>query len=194
MKKIIVILAVLILVVATASAAELIKLRTQVDSKDPIFVLKAGLSPESLDRAISDDESNNTLGWEEVEKSIQAEDITVYFQIIQKGTAGKAGEKYTLTVEASAMEQILNEDGTVLDAGKTPHETSKGIISGDESRNASNLIVEATKKGAAIFEAAYEGKVLDGTTIATFSVTWKKDIDAPDGIYQATVSLIVDAQ
>ena len=34
----------------------------------------------------------------------------------------------------------------------------------------------------------------DGTPIATFTVTWAKDVTAPDGIYQASVILRVSPQ
>ena len=64
MKKFVVILAVLILLAGSVFGAEthVIKVRTTVEAKNPTFILKAGLTPESFDRAVSDDDSNNTLG------------------------------------------------------------------------------------------------------------------------------------
>ena len=66
MKKLIIILSILILVAYSVFADELcvIKLQSLVDSKTPTFILKAGLAPDSFDRAISDVEADNMLNWD----------------------------------------------------------------------------------------------------------------------------------
>ena len=50
---------------------------------------------------------------------------------------------------------------------------------------------DGPKKDIATIVAEYKGNVEDGTPIAKFKVTWAKDIEAPDGIYQASVILKV---
>ena len=199
MKKIVVILTVLILLAASAFASEthVIRIRTTVEAKNPTFALKAGLTPDSFDRAVSD-ETNNMLGWETVEKSIKDEDIVVFFEVVQKGEAKEFGERYSLTVEASEMILSYNEDSSPL---ATDYRTSKGKISDIKPFTNEKTIsvsskssVSTTTKGIATIEAEYNGRVEDGTPIAKFTVTWQKDINAPDGIYQASVVLKVAKQ
>ena len=198
MKKLIVILAVLILVVGSVFGAEIIRLKSVVESKNPTFVLRAGLSPDSFDRE-SDDDTMNTLGWETIEKSILKENIVVYFQIAQRGTAKRIGKEFALSIEATEMVLVLNEDGSELAPDTTIYKTTKGSISNLAAVNPEESNVSVTLSGAATKDTAnilteYKGKVEDGTPIATFTVTWAKDVEAPDGIYQASVILRVSPQ
>ena len=197
MKKLIVILAVLILVAGSVFADEthVIKIKTTVESKTPTFVLKAGLSPDSFDRE-SDDDTMNTLGWETIEKSILKENVVVYFQIAQKGYARKNGSKFLLSIEASEMVREQNEDGSELGPDDERYKTTKGVISEINPINAEESNVEVAVSGSidkstAEIMTEYKGKVEDGTPIASFVVTWEKDVKALDGIYQASVILKV---
>ena len=201
MKKAFVILTVLILLACSVFADEthVIRVTATVQSKTPTFVLKAGLTPDSFEKAVSDDESGNVLGWETVEKSIKAEDIVVFFEIIQKGDARAVGEKYSLNIEASEMIRILNEDGTPLASDTDIYKTTRGTVSeptgiGNEKAIVEVTNVKSTTKDIATIVAEYTGKVTDGTPIAKFTVTWAKDTNAPDGIYQASVVLKVSKQ
>ena len=196
MKKLIIILSILILAVSSVCAAETLRLQSVVESKNPTFVLKAGLSPDSFDEAVSDAESAGTLGYETIEKSIQKENIVVYFQIAQKGTAKRNGKGFSLSIEASEMVRGLNEDGTALAPDAEIHKTAKGTISdvtpmNSERTNVAVTLSDSLEKDAVSLVAEYKGRVEDGTPIATFTVTWPKDINAPDGIYQASVILRV---
>ena len=200
MKKLIVILTIMILVACSVFAEEthVIRVTTTVESKKPTFILKAGLTADAFDRAVSD-ESNNMLGWETVEKSIKAEDVVVFFEIIQKGDARAVGDKYSLNIEASGMELILNEDGSPLASDTDIYKTAKGKVSeptaiGNEKAIVEVTNVKSTAKDVATIVAEYTGRVEDGTPIAKFTVTWPKDINAPDGIYQASVVLKVSKQ
>ena len=198
MKKFIVVLAILILVVGSVFGAEIIRLKSVVESKNPTFVLKAGLSPDSFDRE-SDDDTMNTLGWETIEKSILKENIVVYFRIEQKGTAKRIGKEFALSIEATEMVLVLNEDGSELAPDTEIHKTGKGRISdvvavNPEESNVSVVFSETAAKDIANLTTEYKGKVEDGTPIATFTVTWAKDVEAPDGIYQASVILKVSPQ
>ena len=201
MKKLIVILTIMILVACSVFAGEAatIRVTTTVESKKPTFILKAGLTPDSFEKAVSDEDSGNILGWETVEKSIKAEDIVVFFEIVQKGDARAAGEKYSLNIEASGMELILNEDGSPLASDTDIYRTNKGKVSeptgiGNEKAVVAVSNVDSTAKDVTTIVAEYKGKVEDGTPIAKFTVTWPKDINAPDGIYQASVVLKVSKQ
>ena len=200
MKKLIVILTIMILVACSVFAEEthVIRVTTTVESKKPTFILKAGLTADAFDRAVSD-ESNNMLGWETVEKSIKAEDVVVFFEIVQKGDARAVGDKYSLNIEASGMELILNEDGSPLASDTDIYKTAKGKVSeptaiGNEKAIVEVTNVKSTAKDVATIVAEYTGRVEDGTPIAKFTVTWPKDINAPDGIYQASVVLKVSKQ
>ena len=200
MKKLIVILTIMILVACSVFAEEthVIRVTTTVESKKPTFILKAGLTADAFDRAVSD-ESSNMLGWETVEKSIKAEDVVVFFEIIQKGDARAVGDKYSLNIEASGMELILNEDGSPLASDTDIYKTAKGKVSeptaiGNEKAIVEVTNVKSTAKDVATIVAEYTGRVEDGTPIAKFTVTWPKDINAPDGIYQASVVLKVSKQ
>ena len=200
MKKVLVILAVLILIVSSVFAEDkqTIRINTSVESKTPTFVLKAGLSPDSFNRE-SDDDTMNTLGWETIEKSILQENVVVYFQIAQKGFARKVGSKFVLSIEASEMVREQNEDGSALGPDEVRYKTSRGIISNINPINVKTSNVDVTVSGgtgkdSAEIMAEYKGKVDDGTPIATFTVTWAKDVEALDGIYQASVILRVSPQ
>ena len=201
MKKLIVILTIMILVACSVFAGEAatIRVTTTVESKKPTFILKAGLTSDSFEKAVSDNEADNVLGWETVEKSIKAEDVVVFFEIVQKGDARAVGEKYSLNIEASGMELILNEDGSPLTSDTDIYRTNKGKVSEPTAIGNEKAVVEvknvtSTTKDIATIEAVYTGKVEDGTPIAKFTVTWPKDINAPDGIYQASVVLKVSKQ
>ena len=201
MKKLIVILTIMILVACSVFADEthVIRVTTTVESKKPTFILKAGLTPDSFEKAVSDNEADNVLGWETVEKSIKAEDVVVFFEIVQKGDARAVGEKYSLNIEASGMELILNEDGSPLASDTDIYRTNKGKVSEPTAIGNEKAVVEVknlttTSKDIATIEAVYTGRVEDGTPIAKFTVTWPKDINAPDGIYQASVVLKVSKQ
>ena len=190
----------MILVTCSVFAEEthIIRVTATVESKKPTFILKAGLTADAFDRAVSD-ETSNTLGWETVEKSIKAEDVVVFFEIVQKGDARVVGEKYSLNIEASGMELILNEDGSPLASDTNLYKTTKGKISDISEIGNEKAVVEVSNlttsaKGVATIEAEYKGRVEDGTPIAKFTVTWPKDINAPDGIYQASVVLKVSKQ
>lgn len=197
MKKVLVILTVLILVASAVFAAETIKLVSVVETKAPTFVLRAGISPDSFNSE-SDDESNNTLGWQTIEKSILKDDVVVYFQIAQNGSAKKVGNGYALSIEATEMILSLNEDGTPLAPDATVYRTTKGRISDvspiNNEKSNIGISISAASKDSASLVAEYSGKVEDGTPIATFTVTWAKDVQAPDGIYQASVILRVSPQ
>ena len=201
MKKLFVILTIMILVACSVFAEEthVIRIKASVDSIIPTFILKAGLTPDSFEKAVSDDEADNILGWETVEKSIKAEDIVVFFEIVQKGDAKAVGEKYSLNIEASEMVLSLNEDGSPLASDTDIYRTNKGKVSEPTAIGNEKAIVEvknvtSTTKDIATIEAVYTGRVTDGTPIAKFTVTWPKDINAPDGIYQASVVLKVSQQ
>lgn len=197
MKKVLVILTVLILVASAVFAAESVRLISVVESKNPTFVLKAGISPDSFNKE-SDDDTMNTLGWDTIEKSILKEDIVVYFQIAQKGTAKKDGKGFALSIEATEMSLSLNEDGSPLPSEALIYKTTKGRISDvtpvkNEKAKIGITVSKATNDSANLV-AEYFGRVEDGTPIATFTVTWAKDVTAPDGIYQASVILKVSPQ
>ena len=200
MKKVLVILAVLILVAGMVFAEErqTIRIKTTVESKTPTFILKAGMSPDSFDKE-SDDDTINTRGWQTVEKSILTDNIVVYFQIVQKGTAKRVGKEFALSIEATEMVLTLSEDGSALAPDVDVYKTSKGSISEVTPVNVEKSNVEVAVSGSATKDSAnllaeYKGKVEDGTPIATFTVTWARDVQAPDGIYQASVILRVSPQ
>ena len=201
MKKLIIILSILILVACSTFAGEVhvIRLKSIVESRSPIFVLKAGLTPDSFDRAVSDVEADNMLNWEAVEKSIKEDDVVVYFEVVQRGDAREVGTKYSLTIEASEMSLGFNEDGSVLAPGADIYKTPKGKVSNVTAMSTERAVVAVSNvksiaSDSATILAEYHGLVNDGTPIAKFTVTWPKDIDAPDGIYQASVILKVSQQ
>ena len=201
MKKLIIILSILILVACSVFAEEshVLRLKTVVQSRTPRFILKAGITPDSFDRAVSDAEADNMLSWETVEKSIKEDDVVVYFEVVQKGLAKDNGARYSLTIEASEMVLGYNEDGSVLAPDTYIYKTSKGRISNVTGMSAERAIVAVSNvktiaSDVTTIVAEYNGTVDDGTPIAKFTVTWPKDIDAPDGIYQASVILKVSQQ
>ena len=201
MKKLIIILSMLILVACSAFAEErqVVRVVTIVETKTPVFVLKAGLTPDSFDRAVSDAEAENMLNWETVEKSIKADDVVVYFEVVQKGLSRSVGDKFSLTIEASEMILGFKEDGSALEPNTSIYKTPKGKVSDVAPIGGEKAIVEVSNvksiaTDTAMILAEYTGVVEDGTPIAKFTVTWPKDIDAPDGIYQASVILKVSQQ
>ena len=189
MKKVIAILAVLMLVAGAVFAATTIKVQSKVISDDPVFLLRAGLNPNSYNTAISGDETRDVIGWSVLGKSIKDDNIEVFFQIIQSGKAGKENQQFKLNVSATKMIQVKTVDGDALPATKTPYEASQGIISEETAKDATNVTVSKTAAGE--FRALYSGRVEDNTPLATFKVVWAQDDDAEEGIYEATVKLEV---
>ena len=200
MKKLIIILSILILVASSVFASDkrIVIVSAKVEAQNPSFVLRAGLSPDAFDRAVSDEDATSILGWETVEKSIKSEDVIVYFEVVQKGLSRAVGDRYSLTIEASEMILGFKEDGSALDPNTKIYKTTKGKVSdvapigGEKAVEVSN--VKSIAKDTAVILTEYTGVVEDGTPIAKFTVTWPKDIDAPDGIYQASVILKVSQQ
>ena len=177
----------------------MVRVSTIVEAKSPIFVLKAGLAPDSFDRAVSDAEADNILNWETVEKSIKEDDVVIYFEVVQRGDAREVGSKYSLTIEASEMSLGYNEDGSALAPNTDIYKTPKGKVSNVTAMSTERAVVAVSNvksiaSDSATIVAEYHGLVNDGTPIAKFTVTWPKDIDAPDGIYQASVILKVSQQ
>ena len=201
MKKLIIILSILILVACSAFAGEthIIRIKSMVQTQSPIFILKAGLTPDSFDRAVSDVEADNMLNWQTLDKSIKEEDVVVFFEVVQRGDAKEVGQKYSLTIEASEMALGFNEDGSVLAPDADVYKSSKGKITNVTAMSSERAIVavsnvKAIASDSATIVAEYNGLVDDGTPIAKFTVTWPKDKEAPDGIYQASVILKVSQQ
>ena len=189
MKKVSAILAVMLIVAGAVFAATTIKIQSKVTSDDPVFLLKAGLTPNSFNAALSGDETRDVIGWSTLGKSIKDDNIEVFFQIVQSGKAGKENQQFKLNVSATKMIQAKTVDGGELPATKAPYESSLGIISEETAKDATNVTV--SKTADAEFRAIYAGKVEDGTPLATFKVVWAKDDDAEEGIYEATVKLEV---
>ena len=168
MKKLIIILSILILVACSTFAGEMhvIRLKSIVESKSPIFVLKAGLTPDSFDRAVSDAETDYLLNWETVEKSIKEEDVVVYFEVVQRGDAKEVGQKYSLTIEASEMSLGFNEDGSVLAPGAEIYKTPKGKVSNVTAMSTERAVVAVSNvktiaSDSATIVAEYHGLVND---------------------------------
>ena len=132
---------------------------------------------------------------------ISANPIDVYVKIYQtakcryKNTTG-----FDITITATALSATIDEV-----AYSTAIPTIVASAAGNAVVNAINNQKNdftTTKKSAAngevVFTVAYPtGAPVPANTIVgtiTFTVTWAKDVTAPDGIYQASVILRVSPQ
>ena len=120
MKKVIAILAVLMLIATAVFATATIKVRSKVGTPavEPTFILRADmLKSGSYDLASAREGTNpGILDYDVVDKSIKEENITVYFQISQYLAGGSQGQIVKLGVGATKMKQV-NDDGTDKEDG-----------------------------------------------------------------------------
>lgn len=189
MKKVIAILAVLMLVACVVFADATIKVRSKVtttqEEENPQFTLKAGLTKAAMTVSAIDGDSA-TMGTTTQQKSIKTDDIILYFQIVQVNNAGKNGSAYIFTITPSEMIQIKDANDADVEATNA-HKTTPGVVS-EKAEN--QQLVNATvtpKNDAEKFDVAYTGKVAENTVLASFTVTWASDENAPDGLYEASV-------
>ena len=186
MKKVIAILAVMLIVAGTVFAAATIKVQSKVGTPvvDPAFRLRASLSGEdSYDIAIAEEDQESVISANVINTSIKEAAIKVFFQIQQSINGGSDGKVVKLGVSATKMIQI-NDDGSAKEGG---YESSMGTI-GDKKEN-SGEGVTVTLNNAGEFVATYSGKADANTVLGKFTVTWAQDENAQDGLYQASVSL-----
>lgn len=189
MKKLIAILAVLMLVACVVFADATVKVRSKVtttqEEENPQFTLNAGLTKAAM-TVLAADGDTSIMGITTQKKSIKTDDITVYFQIIQVNNAGKNGSAYIFTITPSEMIQIKDANDADVEATNA-HKTTPGVVS---EKAGNQQLVNATvtpKNDAEKFDAAYTGKVAENTVLASFTVTWASDANAPDGLYEAAV-------
>ena len=186
MKKIIAILAVLVLVAGAVFAVATIKVQSKVGTPavDPSFILRASLTGEDdYSTASAGEGREDLISAATMNKSIKESDIKVFFQIAQNIKGGADGMVYKLAVSATKMIQV-NDDGSTKDDA---YESSEGRIA-DKSPN-SGVGVGVTLNNAGEFVATYTGKADANTLLGQFTVTWAQDENAQDGLYQASVSL-----
>lgn len=192
MKKVIAILAVLMLVATAVFATATVKVRSKVGTPvvEPTFILKADLFKNgAYDYASAREGSNDGIIEAEVlNKSIRDENITVYFQISQYLAGGSQGQIVKLGVGATQMKQV-NDDGTEKADGHVVPNFEIGTKTPNSSED-----VDVQLNDAGQFVVTYLKQAASNTLLADFSVTWLKDANAVDGLYQASVTLTIDPE
>ena len=187
MKKVIAILAVLMLVAGAVFAAATIKIQSKVGSTvDPAFILRASLTGEdSYNTAVAGEGQEDVISASVLNRSIKETEIKVFFQIAQSIKGGSDGKIVKLGVSATKMIQV-NNDGS---AKENAYESSEGTIAEKTTNNGVGVSVELNNEGQ--FVASYTGKADANTLLGQFTVTWAQDENAEDGLYQAAVSLSI---
>lgn len=187
MKKVIAILAVMLIVAGAVFAAATIKIQSKVGTTvDPAFVLRASLTGEdSYNVALAGEGQEDLISADELNRSIKETDIKVYFQIAQSIKGGSDGKIVKLGVAATKMIQV-NNDGS---AKENAYESSEGTIADKSTNNGVGVTVALNNDGQ--YVATYSGKADANTLLGQFTVTWAKDENAEDGLYQASVSLSI---
>lgn len=215
MKKLITILAIMLVVVGAVFAEDpqptnqRLTLQSDVSEKKPAFKFQG-----------SEDDKYGTDGkvvtsaqgsWDGTlitsAKSIADADITLNFRILQTGSAGESDS--TTYARYKGVVTFAVEVGDLTQQAPLAANTSAATVEGtlgtltvgtvgkyDASVNGSTtevsnkITLSTTSNG---FSAAYNGKVKDDQVIGTFSATWKKDETLPNGTYKADITLTISA-
>ena len=215
MKKLIAILAVMIVLVGAVFAATTdnkLVLKSTVGKVAPIFTINLGSDAGTA--------AGNEVA---ISEDISEEDVVKVFTILQTGTSPKLYAKYkgsvtltvqigpfkanfvdgenTTTVEQSTTYAIIaqvSENGakTVKGDGYAPNANDKRLVIANGNGNSGAPIIDASDAHKASVTLTYNGKKVldsDAGTIATIVAKWNKDEDLPmEGngtVYKAEVKL-----
>ena len=227
MKKLIAILTIAIVLVGSvfAGAGETgtpaeqsgrITIRSEVVREDPTFVLKGGVSANSLTAVGNDGAEGSGAELKQATMSdwdISQANITAFFGIFQ---TSKAKNQFTYTFSVAPTQFVQYETSTGA-APTNAYTVNKAVdihdvvtqewfdddTEGVESATAPS-VTEAT--GTDLIDTLGGSITFDGTkvvnpnatasapaTVSTFQITWTYDREAPAGKYQADILLTVTA-
>lgn len=191
MKKVITILAVLMVVAAAAFATDGDKLilKTSVEKILPQFQISTVDSAEAV-KVGSADGVDVTTG-----KDIAEQPITWTFDVEQKGEKDKNNHDKTYAKYNTSVELTLTlskftatiSGATYTEAG-TPTVDSVALDSKNEANTSLGKIAIATTTDGKGIKLTYSGKVVD-QKFGTFTCTWPQDDTLPVGDYTANVTL-----
>lgn len=188
MKKLITILAIMMVLVGFAFAAndDELKVTAKVAEQVPGFKIFGGLAANTI--TTEGTQEGATIA---TNKDIALDSITVYFKLTQysiTNTYNKPKAKYkgtaTLTVTATPLSATVNEVVYSSDNPTCANATAKtipGITFNPAASNGSNSVV---------FTLVYDGRTIDDQDVATFDFTWPAKDSLPKAdTYTATVTL-----
>ena len=222
MKKLIAILAVLIVLAGAVFATEgtvnegtqRITLKSEVEEKLPNFLLKGSLTSYAAIETAATSATNGTAfsgGALNSDDSIADTDITAYFIISQnasKAASNAADSDYartqktiSFTFEIGALTQqgvpsgktAKTIPGTLVSAQKGTA-GSYTVGSNDTASTHDNLIELDYDSTAQKFTAVYNGRVQNGQEIGRFTAKWNKDVTAPNGTYKADITVLIHVE
>ena len=201
MKKVITVLAILVVLTSAIFAAEaagstnIIRIKSTVLRQDPTFSLKATNSGSSTVEA-ADGETTDLVVAEDISQS----DITVTFGIYQTAAA-KNRFVYSFQVGVTELKKV-NQSGAVI-TGDGAYTVETGVLMADPDNtnwydDANDGIGDAT--APSVTDNVLSGTVeFDGEAVVdadddaktTFNVTWTSDREAPAGDYMADITMTV---
>ncbi len=203
MKKIITILAIMMILVGSVFAATgdssngtaSLDVTIAISAQYPTFQLKSGSVTDNVASTHADsyDPADVAL----TADSLLSEDQPVSFDIVQL-TRSSAKATYWLTVTATNMDLVKDASGatisTLSDTGTQRFTVASTTPSVSAPTTAVTGISNNGTSGNKLV-AIYDGTtVAANTTIGSFTATWNKNANAVSGDYKATVTLTVTAQ
>ncbi|MCQ2411557.1 MAG: hypothetical protein MJ057_01250 [Sphaerochaetaceae bacterium] len=189
MKKVISILAILMVIACAAFAAtgDLLNINAKVPATDPIYSLKGGLS-DSTGKVATGTAANGTIT---TDVDISTTDIYIYVQVFQTNKS-KTLKSGSLTLEGTALEYLTSSTAAPAASNATAGSTDKAT---------NHYKVTAAVSGAtATFAVEYDGKnVAENSVIgsALFKWTHNDELEVADGVenfYTATITLTYTVQ
>lgn len=192
MKKIVAILAVLVLVFGCAFAADgdYVEIKAKVPARDPNYSLKAGLTDNTLAAVTANTLAGGTLN---TQIDISTQDIYVYVEIFHTRAANNATIKptknaefnVTLTADPLKHKSIADSktaDPTVVKSTPATSTTNYTVTDGDLNTN------------SIIYTVKYDGKVVaENSPVANCVIKWaakdELEVASGDDYYSANITL-----
>ena len=191
MKKLIAILAVMMVIVGSVFAAtgDSLTLNATVATVYPIFSIYGGKTAAATSTAGT--QSGAAITFTSTEKNLAENDITVYIRLHQDNKAKYKGAA-SLTITATPL---TNTDATIQGTKSTAAPTAANIAATQNitgisyAQNAAPSSSSSNGNTVVTFAPVYDGRAIQATDIGTFDLTWGHDDDLPVGSYQATITL-----
>ena len=181
MKKVISILAVLVVLIGSVFAADTLNITANVPKVAPVYAINGSLT-SNFETVVVGGAANNTI---ETNTNISESPVTVYIKVIQTNkSVYKDASGVSLTVTPTALTNTADAN----------EKTALPTIAHRVDGTATNLSVtgsenSTTKVVTFLCKYANGKPVAANSVIGTFDYTWAADANLAEGDYQATITM-----
>ncbi len=197
MKKIITVLALMIVLAGAAFAAnnDTLYITAKVKAIDPIYLIYGGKTAEVGNSIVGDNaqapNGTNTVALD-FDPSVKDATGVVYVKLVQRDLA-KTTKNVNLTITASALANTQGADAANGLANLTGYKTAvptAAVVSTAEVTGINHTTTPTASANTVTYQMKYTGtNVGASTVIGVTSFTWNADETLPVGNYQATIQL-----